>query len=254
MGGHAVLHSVLTTAIALLVGLACLGGPGALAKRSVNAPCDLALVLAIDVSGSIDAHEYALQTEGLAAALRSPDVADALTAAGPGSVFISVLHWSGNAQQIEIAPWTRLSGRASIDELADRIVAFPRQFDKYSTAIGEALVFAQASFSRLPVNCRRNVIDVSGDGRSNEGWSPHLIRDQVVQSGTTINALAILAEQPDLFSYFRKHVIGGAGSFVISADRFEDYPEAIKKKLVREILPPLAQFKAPDHGDAVSGG
>lgn len=204
-------------------------------------PCALALALAIDVSGSVDQGEYGLQMSGLAAALRSDEVANALATVGAGRVYLSAMHWSGTGQQAEIAPWTRIDDRSSVLQFADQLEARPRSFDKFSTAIGEALAFADAQFARLEVPCRRRVIDVSGDGRSNEGWSPNLIRDSVVGRGITINALAILANDKDLLGYFQRYIIGGAGSFVMSADRFVDYPEAIKRKLVREILPPVAQ-------------
>ena len=227
------LRRVLAIGAAILVIVLCTP------ERAQARACDLALVLAIDVSGSVDAGEYNLQVEGLAAALRSPEVAEALAIVGETAVVVTVMHWSGNNQQVQIVPWTRLSNRASVLQLADEIVRFPRQFDKFSTAIGEALKFANSRFHDLPSSCRRHVIDVTGDGRSNEGWSPHLIRNQLVARGITVNALAILANDPQLLQYFQKHVIGGAGSFAMSADRFEDYPAAIKRKLVREILPPI---------------
>ncbi len=214
-------------------------------KEARAEPCGLALVLAIDVSGSVDAREYALQTEGLANALRSNEVASALASAGPGTVYITAMHWSGRNQQVQIVPWTQLTDRESVLAFAGQIARFPRQFDKFSTAIGEALMFANAQFLTLPAICRRLVIDVSGDGRNNEGWSPYLIRDRLIARGITINALAILARDPELMTYFQEKIIGGAGSFVIQADRFADYYEAIKKKLVREILPPVAINPAP---------
>ncbi len=217
--------------------LACLLASQANASRQ---PCALALALAIDVSGSVDQSEYGLQMSGLAAALRSEEVANALAAVGDGKVYVSAMHWSGTGQQAEIAPWTMFDSRESVLQFADQLEARPRSFDKFSTAIGEALVFADAQFAKLNVRCRRQVIDVSGDGRSNEGWSPNLIRDHVVSRGVTINALAILANDKQLKGYFQRYIIGGAGSFVMSADHFADYPEAIKRKLVREILPPLA--------------
>lgn len=217
--------------------LACVFASQAHASRQ---PCALALALAIDVSGSVDQSEYGLQMSGLAAALRSEEVASALAAVGGGKVYVSAMHWSGTGQQAEIAPWTMFDSRESVLQFADQLESRPRSFDKFSTAIGEALVFADAQFAKLNVRCRRQVIDVSGDGRSNEGWSPNLIRDHVVSRGVTINALAILANDKQLKGYFQRYIIGGAGSFVMSADRFVDYPEAIKRKLVREILPPLA--------------
>ena len=233
------LIAVARTAVLIsALGLVSLGGPTANAS---GPRCALALVLAIDVSGSVDQGEYGLQMSGLAAALRSEEVANALASVGDGRVYVSAMHWSGTGQQAEIAPWTLLDSRESIRQFANGIETRSRSFDKFSTAIGEALVFADAQFAKLKAPCRRRVIDVSGDGRSNEGWSPNLIRDSVVGRGVTINALAILASDKELLGYFQRYIIGGAGSFVMSADRFADYPEAIKRKLVREILPPLAK-------------
>ena len=229
----------------LLIGLTMLFLAAPSAKAS-NQSCALALALAIDVSGSVDQAEYGLQMSGLAAALRSDEVANALATVGDGQVYISAMHWSGTGQQAEIAPWTLIRGRESINRFAALLEAQPRSFDKFSTAIGEALVFAEAQFAKLSVPCRRRVIDVSGDGRSNEGWSPNLIRDGLVGRGVTINALAILANDIELLSYFQRYIIGGAGSFVMSADHFVDYPLAIKRKLVREILPPVAKAGSSD--------
>ena len=208
----------------LLVGLTMLF-PAAPSAKASNQSCALALALAIDVSGSVDQAEYGLQMSGLAAALRSDEVANALATVGDGQVYISAMHWSGTGQQAEIAPWTLILGRQSINRFATLL---------------------EAQFAKLSVPCRRRVIDVSGDGRSNEGWSPNLIRDGLVGRGVTINALAILANDKELLSYFQRYIIGGAGSFVMSADHFVDYPLAIKRKLVREILPPVAKAGSSD--------
>lgn len=227
-----------TALLVSAVGFVSLASPNA---KASGQPCALALVLAIDVSGSVDQGEYGLQMSGLATALRSDEVANSLASIGDGKVYVSAMHWSGTGQQTEIAPWTLLDSRESVQQFANRIESRSRSFDKFSTAIGEALVFADAQFAKLNARCRRRVIDVSGDGRSNEGWSPNLIRDSVVGRGVTINALAILASDKELLGYFQRYIIGGAGSFVMSADRFADYPKAIKRKLVREILPPVAR-------------
>ncbi|MGI9387551.1 MAG: DUF1194 domain-containing protein [Methyloligellaceae bacterium] len=203
--------------------------------------CALALVLAIDVSGSIEADEYALQMLGLADALRSRDIVGAIESLGGGGIYATVLHWSGNGQQIQVLPWTQLANQEALQVFAAKVERLPRTFDHYATAIGEALGFANRLFSKVPAQCARRVIDVSGDGRSNEGWSPHLIRDAVVLGGVTINGLAILANDPKLKSYYREQIIGGSGAFVMSADRIEDYPDAIRRKLLREISPgPIA--------------
>ena len=199
--------------------------------------CPLALVLAVDVSGSIDAYEYGIQMRGLADAFRSEDIVHAIELFGMSGIYVTAIHWSGDTQQFQIMPWTRLSSRAGVYAFAAELERRPRTFDHFATAIGEALGFANSLFLKLPALCHRRVIDVSGDGKSNEGWSPHLIRDAVVGGGVTINGLAILASDPKLKSYYQRRIIGGDRSFVMSADLFEDYPKSIRRKLLREIMP-----------------
>ena len=170
----------------------------------------------------------------------------ALATVGEGQVYISEMHWSGTGQQAEIAPWTLIRGRKSINRFASLLEVQPRSFDKCSTAIGEALVFLEAQFAKLSVPCRRRVIDVSGDRRRNEGWSPNLIRGGVFGRGVTINALAILVYDKALLSYFQRYIFDGAGSFVMIANRLVESPLAIKRKLLREILPPVVQASSSD--------
>lgn len=199
--------------------------------------CPLALVLAVDVSGSIDSYEYGIQMSGLADAFRSEDIVHAIELFGNSGIYVTAIHWSGDNQQFQIMPWSRLSSRAGLYAFAAELERRPRTFDHFATAIGEALGFANSLFLKLPVACHRHVIDVSGDGKSNEGWSPNLIRDAVVGGGVTINGLAILANDPKLKSYYQRRIIGGDRSFVMSADLFEDYPKSIRRKLLREIMP-----------------
>ncbi len=201
--------------------------------------CTLALVLAIDVSGSVDADEYVLQMNGLADAFRTHDIAAAINADGAKGIYVTVVQWSGDTRHAQIVPWRWLTDFPSIVSFADEIEAQERAFRIYATGIGEALAFSRRLFSGHPASCRRRVIDVSGDGPSNEGRDPAAIRSALVADGITINGLAILDSEPDLKAYYEANVIGGAAAFVMTANTFKDYPDAIRRKLIREILPTI---------------
>lgn len=194
--------------------------------------CETALVLAIDVSGSVDQQEYRLQMDGLAAALKDPTVIDALVAA---QARISVLQWSGSSRQQIIVPWIATVSEAEVDRLAREVEAAPRAFRHYSTAIGEALSTSAAMLGEIAGVCDRQVIDVSGDGTNNEGVEVTRMRDALIRGGVVINGLAIEMSEPDLTIYYQRNVIGGTGSFVMTARTFQDYPEAIRRKLLREL-------------------
>ncbi|WP_096870510.1 DUF1194 domain-containing protein [Phaeobacter piscinae] len=193
--------------------------------------CDLALVLAVDVSGSVDVEEYRTQMEGLAAALQDGVVAEALVRA---QARVALMQWSGSGRQEITLSWRHASDFRALDQLAADIAAAPRPWRNYATGIGEALQLAIEQFQTVP-GCRRRVIDVSGDGPSNEGVEPTAIRGALSAAGVTVNALAIEESEPDLTAYFFEQVIHGAGAFVQTAAGFEDYPEAIRKKLLREV-------------------
>lgn len=208
-------------------------------SRAQTRECGLALVLALDVSGSVDVNEYELQMFGLANAFRSEDIAQAIDSNGTNGIYVTVVQWSGATRHRQIVPWRWLTDFDSIKRFADEIEKQPRAFKIYSTGIGEALAFSWSRFSGEPARCRRRVVDVSGDGPNNEGRDPAFTRSLMVADGITINGLAILEGEPDLKSYYEANVMGGAASFVMTANRFEDYPNAIRRKLIREILPPI---------------
>ncbi|MGI9407148.1 MAG: DUF1194 domain-containing protein [Hyphomicrobiaceae bacterium] len=221
-----------------LAGLLMIAG-ASVSSHGAERTCTLALVLAIDVSGSVDPNEYVLQMSGLAKAFRSEDIAAAINSDGTTGIYVTVVQWSGDTRHRQIVPWRWLTDLDSIRAFALEIERQPRAFLIYSTGIGEALAFSHSRFSGEPAGCRRRVIDVSGDGPSNEGREPAGARDLLVADGITVNGLVILESEPDLKGYYERNVIGGAASFVMSANRFEDYPEAIRRKLIREILPPI---------------
>lgn len=220
----------------------------ALAASLVAAPvsaCEVALVLAIDVSGSVDPKEYRLQIDGLTDALADPTVEDALIET---KAHLAVMQWSGASRQSVTTPWTAIETRSDIAALRRAIQASPRAYRHFSTAIGEALIAAANLHRQLGVTCGRRVIDVSGDGVSNEGADAPEMRDALVAQGFQINGLAIEIGQDGLEDYYRAEVIGGPGAFVLSAKGFEDYPRAIRRKLLREITRPVV--RAPTQGAA----
>lgn len=200
--------------------------------------CDLALVLAVDVSGSVDPQEYRVQMDGLAAGLRDGIVVDALI---DQRAHVTLVQWTGSSRQQQTIGWTPIASAADVAALADRIAQDPRIWRNYSTAIGEALAVSRAAFGAVP-HCRRKVIDVSGDGVSNEGIAPAGQRSALRAAGITVNALAIETDQTDLTAYFFENLIVGEGAFVVTANGFEDYPEQIKRKLQRETTKQISNL------------
>ncbi|WP_323776740.1 DUF1194 domain-containing protein [Leisingera sp.] len=196
-----------------------------------TAACDLALVLAVDVSGSVDADEYRVQMDGLAEGLRDGVVSEALVKA---RAQVLLVQWSGESRQEVTLPWAPVRSFADVEALARQIEQAPRPWRNYSTAVGEALLLALDQFSAVP-DCRRRVIDISGDGFSNEGVEPRAAHGALSALGVTVNAIAIEQSEPDLTAYFYENVIRGDGAFVVTAASFDDYPARIRKKLVREV-------------------
>ncbi|MDF1609581.1 DUF1194 domain-containing protein [Hoeflea sp. YIM 152468] len=206
------------------------GAPSPVAAQPV---CGLSLVLALDVSSSVDADEFALQTGGLANALRDPSVRRSIAAAG--GIQAIALEWSGRDQQVDIAPWALLASDDDISGFADRIETHQRVHSEFPTALGYALGHAATRLRKAPLNCSRSVIDVSGDGVNNEGFGPPLAYRNFDFSNVTVNGLVIEGAEPDPVAYYRAHVIRGPGAFVETASDFGDYERAMKRKLLREI-------------------
>lgn len=214
--------------------LALLNG-GMTTSVAADVPVDLELILAIDSSDSVNGGEYALQVGGLAQAFRDPEVHRAIRGGMLGSIVVAVIEWSGRYQQIVQIPWTRLDGPAAALAFADEIAGLRRAFDEGVTSISGALDFATAQFDGNGFVAARRVIDISSDGVQNQGWRIDLAREATLARDVTINALVILNEMPDLEEYFGERVIGGFGAFVMAANDYPDYPEAIRRKLLREI-------------------
>ncbi|MEM8791858.1 MAG: DUF1194 domain-containing protein [Pseudomonadota bacterium] len=200
--------------------------------------CALELILATDVSGSIDQQEYGLQANGLADAFSDPRMIEAVESL-EGGLLITHMQWSGRSRQRQVTPWRLLTDATSTLAYSEELAASRRIWRNYSTAIGEALAHAEALSLEAPQTCDRRVIDVSGDGVSNEGRAPRDLAESLAARGYVINGLVIKGAKPDPEAHFISEVIAGEGAFVEIAQGFEDYPEAILRKLLREINPPL---------------
>jgi Ca-activated chloride channel family protein len=198
--------------------------------------CETALLLSIDVSGSIDGGDYRLQAEGLAFALTDPVVADALVA---DQVALAVIQWSGVEQQAVGLSWRRMLSQRDVTRFADEAARMQRLYYGSDTAVGEGLRFAVAQFAAVP-DCRRKVIDVSGDGQENAGFTDAKARGEAMKQGLIINAIAIEEPGPafPVTSYYRKWIITPDG-FVVTARGLEDYAKTLRMKLLRELTKPI---------------
>lgn len=196
---------------------------------------DLALVLAIDCSYSVDRNEFDLQVRGTAQAMIDPEVLEAISNNRHGRIMVSVVQWSSEESQVFAVPWMPVSNAEEALALAARIREQKRQTAEGATSISGAIGAAIDAFARLPVRADRYVIDISGDGTNNRGERVDDARDRTVAAGITINGLTILNEIHWLHHYFRNHVIGGPGAFVEIANDYAAYREAIRKKILREI-------------------
>ena len=199
---------------------------------------DIELVLAVDVSISVDGDELALQREGLSASFRDPRIIDAIRGNAAG-VAVMVMVWAGTDQQLVVVDWRHLSDAATSLAFADAIDAAlatdPELQGK--TAIGNALYTAVQSLERNAYRGARRKVDVSGDGHANEGFKPVMVRDYAVALGITVNGLAILNDEPYLEQYYREQVIGGPGAFVMTAADYASFAEALRRKLLQEVSP-----------------
>lgn len=195
--------------------------------------CRLALVLALDVSSSVDAEEYVLQRDGLASALDDPEIRTAILD-GPGHVSIAIYEWSGRRQSAMVSHWTAIRSDDDIDALIQRLISAPRSQTRFPTAMGYALGFGATLLAKGP-RCDRQVIDVSGDGQNNDGFSPHLAYKNFPFSNVTVNGLAVLGGAPDVVEYFHREVRYGFGAFVETSEGYQGYREAMTRKLLREL-------------------
>jgi len=197
------------------------------------AACSLALVLAMDVSSSIDIGEYKFQTHGLADALLDPEIADVLVL---HQVALSVVQWSGAEEGDLAIPWRRMLSYSEVRDFAARVREMPRTWDGSNTAVGDAIAFSAAQFDRVS-DCKRKVIDVSGDGSSNAGVHAGIESRKAEAAGIEINGVAIDIVGVGITEFYKRFVMTSDG-FVITSRGFSDYPRAIREKLLRELIKP----------------
>jgi hypothetical protein len=203
---------------------------------------DLQLVLAIDVSRSIDEVEAELQRRGYIEALTSAKVIDAILSGEHKRIALCYVEWAGTHYQMVVIDWTTIDSEASAHRFADRLAEAPRTSQSW-TAVGAALAFAAQQFDNSGYLSKRRIIDISGDGRTNDGPPAEMVRDRLVMQGIVINGLPVMMNRnnfgrpPDtlLDKYYEENVIGGPGSFMVVASNFDDFGRAVRNKLVREI-------------------
>jgi hypothetical protein len=235
-------------ALALGAALAALMSGPARAGEKV----DLLLALAADVSRSMDDPKFKLQRSGYVEALTNPRVLEAIQSGTNRRIGVIFIEWSGVVSQKVVLDWAAIGDEASARRFADGLVEAPRSFAD-RTSISAGIDYAMAQFERAPFEGTRRAIDVSGDGTNNSGRDVGLARDEAIAKGTTINGLVILSESPTpwnpehtnppggLAAYYRNNVIGGPGAFVMVAENFKSFGNALVNKLIAEI----AQLRQP---------
>lgn len=214
---------------------------------------DLLLVLAADVSRSVDSEKFKLQREGYAAAIADKRVLNAIAAGRNGRIGLLFLEWSGFGNQKVVIDWTIIDGPKAAQAFGDRLLESPRSFAD-RTSISGGIEAATAQIARAPFTAERQTIDVSGDGTNNAGRDVTLARDEALKLGITINGLVILSERPmpwnpehtnppgGLAKYYQDNVTGGPGSFVMEAKDFTSFGDAIVKKMIAEIADASVQL------------
>jgi hypothetical protein len=219
---------------------------------------DLLLVLAADVSGSMDESKFELQRSGYAAAFSNPRVIEAIRGGPSGRIAVAFIEWSSVLQQKIVIDWTVISDDETARQFGDHIMEAPRAFARNSTSISAGIDFAMTQLDRTPYEADRRVIDISGDGDNNSGRDVTEARDETIAKGVTINGLAILTETTirwnsdhtnppgGLANYYRNNVIGGPGAFVMVAENFNSFGDVVVKKLITEIARAEPRQRAGD--------
>ena len=220
-----------------LLAVMLLAASPAWAQRTVA----LELVLAVDCSSSVDEDEFELQMRGLARAFEHPGVLGALEQTGTKGIAVALMQWSGAGQQAIAIDWQLINSSESALAFSRELDATPRFVSGGATAIGPAIEVAKLMLEQNAYLGERMVIDVSGDGRANEGGPASVPRLKANRAGITVNGLAILKDEPDLAVYYVAGVVGGPGAFLLTADDFNDFARATRRKLYFEISgPPIA--------------
>ena len=231
-------------ATALLLAGTAVAKPGPV--RAEEIPVDLELVLAVDMSGSIDREEATLQRQGYLAALVHPKVIDAIRSGPSGRIAVIYVEWAGERYQRTVVDWGLIDGEQSAQTFAAALAAAPILTERW-TSISAGIDYAVGMLENNDFVGARRVIDVSGDGYNNSGRPVTAARDEAVAKGVTINGLPILNDKPgpggwppaaDLDKYYEANVIGGPGAFIVPAESFETFAQAILSKMILEIAQP----------------
>ena len=220
----------------------CAGLPA----RADEGEVDLLLVLAADVSRSVDDAKFKLQREGYAAAIMDPRVVKAMTGGPNGRIALVFVEWASEWEQKVVIDWTVIAGARDAEGFSGRVLAAERPY-RGRTSISAAIDFSMLVLTRSPFQAARRVIDISGDGINNSGREVTTARNEAISKGVTINGLVILSEVPlptnpahthppgGLTAYYETNVIGGPGAFVVEAESFAAFGQLITNKLVKEI-------------------
>jgi hypothetical protein len=228
--------------IARTLGAACLICSAFLAPFPAAAQADLALVMAVDVSSSVDDQRFALQREGIAAGLES--VLDAVSPGRGQTLELAIVEWS--EEQNVLVDWTIIRSRADLDGVVHALRTAVRPNVGWKTNVGGGIAKAIALFESAPLAADRKVIDVSGDGQQNDGnLTAQRARDEAIAKEITINGLPITSgDEPEVDRWYQDHVIGGDDAFIVVANGHDDFSNAMRRKLALEVagLTPTVQI------------
>lgn len=216
------------------------------AHANTKTKCSVALVLALDISGSVDWPEFRLQRSGIVNAFHDEEVIDMISFL-PGGISVSVIYWSHEKHSKVAVDWTPLRTKSEVESFTQELKDYVILRSGPLTSIGDALSHANRHFTTNPSQCYRRVIDISSDGKNNNGPEPHRIADEISAQAITINALLITGEDETLVPYFRQNVIRGVGSFIQTTNEYKDYAHAMKRKLLRELAPVSAKLETQKH-------
>ena len=237
-------RSTRRAALCALVVLAAIGVAARAQDQSQSPPSSpppsqtdvaIALVLAVDASGSVSNGRFELQKQGYAAAFRNPQVLNSIRSLMTQSIAVTMMQWTGPRLHAVVVDWTLVKDEATTNALAAAIEAASRQLFGGGTSISGAIDYSRLLLAQSPFNAARRVIDISGDGSNNSGRSVTQARDEAVHDGVSINGLPILTLEPYLDRYYYENVIGGPGAFMIPAANYDNFADAILKKLITEI-------------------
>jgi hypothetical protein len=230
--------TALRIAMVCLFSFAFVGANAAQNNERPRAPepqVDVNLVMAVDASGSVDNSRFELQKQGYAAAFRNPKVLAAIRGGDHQAISVSMVQWTGPTLHVVAVPWMTIRDQRSALAVAAAIDSAPRRIFGGGTSLSGAIDYGVIMLTASPTTATRQVIDISGDGSNNIGRLPTQARDEAVKLGIRINGLPMLTLEPDLDAYYRQNVIGGPGAFVIAARNYDQFADAILRKLIAEI-------------------